>query len=148
MGRRKEFKSIATSLTDSFISRNNDVGGYWGIGKLYSEILKIENMSIQIDLINKSISSENDEFIPLIDTYSEKLFRQLRVRRINIDFLKSALITLNGLPNEPTLSLGQIAPNRIHCKCIITDDLGKKYQHARNVWCRPHDPQRELKRVV
>lgn len=35
MGRRKEFKSIVEDVTQFFISRNNDIEGYWGIGKLY-----------------------------------------------------------------------------------------------------------------
>ena len=34
MAKSKELKNIASGLYGSFISRNNDVRGYWGVGKL------------------------------------------------------------------------------------------------------------------
>lgn len=32
MRRRSEIGSIASGMVHSFVSRNNDLGGYWGIG--------------------------------------------------------------------------------------------------------------------
>ena len=34
---RRELGSIASGLDGSFNRRNNDVGGSWGIGKLYKQ---------------------------------------------------------------------------------------------------------------
>lgn len=73
MARRKEFKTIANGLLSSFISRNNDVYGYWGIGKLYSHMLKSKMMILEIDLINRTIKPENREFDLLIKNFSERL---------------------------------------------------------------------------
>ena len=145
MARRKEFKNIANGLICSFISRNNDVYGYWGIGKLYSHMLKSETMTIEIDILDKSISPNNNEFILLINSFYTRLISQIQNRKINIDFLKSAKIILKGYPDDSKPSLGKIAPNRLHCSFIITDDLNKNYSVEKNVWCREHNPNRELK---
>lgn len=36
MARRTEFKGITHSLNGSFVSRNNEFGGYWAMGQLKS----------------------------------------------------------------------------------------------------------------
>jgi hypothetical protein len=66
MARRKEFKNIANGLICSFVSRNNDVYGYWGIGKLYSHMLKSKTMTIEINILDIAISPNNNEFMILI----------------------------------------------------------------------------------
>ena len=66
MARRREFRNIGVGLLSSFVSRNNDVYGYWGIGKLYSHMLASKSMILSIDLINEKIEPENNEFGILI----------------------------------------------------------------------------------
>jgi len=34
MRKRHALKGVAYGLVDTFVSRNNDVSGYWGIGQL------------------------------------------------------------------------------------------------------------------
>ena len=34
----RALKGIATGLAETFVSRNNDVSGYWGIGQVQKEI--------------------------------------------------------------------------------------------------------------
>ena len=38
MSAYKQLKGIAAGLAGTFISRNNDVDGYWGMGVIYSEV--------------------------------------------------------------------------------------------------------------
>jgi hypothetical protein len=145
MARRKEFKNIANGLICSFVSRNNDVYGYWGIGKLYSHMLKSKTMTIEINILDIAISPNNNEFMILINSFYKRLISQIQSRKLNINFLKSAKIVLNGYTNDSKSSLGQFAPNRLHCSFIITDDLNKNYIVEKDVWCREHNPNRELK---
>ena len=145
MARRKEFKAIAEGLLSSFISRNNDVYGYWGIGKLFSLMLKEESLIIEIDLINNIIIPEDEEFNILVNEYSNKLIKQVDNRKLNREYLKKAKIKLIGYPNRPRIGLGQYAPNRIDCKLTITDDLDRKHEIEKQVWCREHDSKRELR---
>ena len=145
MARRKEFKTIADGLLSSFISRNNDVQGYWGIGKLYSHMLQSNSMTIVIDLITERITPDSFEFQCLTSGFADRLQTQVKNQKINRKHLSSAELILTGFPNEPIPSLGQYAPNRMNCRFIITDDLGKKHICEKNVWCREHNPEKELR---
>jgi len=145
MARRKEFKTIADGLLSSFISRNNDVYGYWGIGKLYSHMLKSKSMILEIDLIRRTIEPIDKEFELLINSYSDKLLAKMRNREIDSNHLNSAKIILTGYPNEPILYHGQDAPNRMNCEFKITDDLGKQHFITKDVWCRKHSRRKESK---
>lgn len=145
MARRKEFKTIASGLLSSFVSRNNDVYGYWGIGKLYSHMVASKSMTLKIDLIYKKIEPKNIEFEVLISEFYERMMTQIKNRRINIDHLKSAEIILEGFPNEPITSLGQIAPNKMNCKLNIKDDLNRTHSSEANVQCSEHNPNKESK---
>lgn len=143
MARRKEFKSIANGLLSSFISRNNDVYGYWGIGKLYSHMLKSKTMILEIDLVNSSVVPNDNEFELLIKSFSDRLMTQMEKRGLNPQNLISAKIILTGYPKDrPSTAY---APNKINCDFIITDDLGKIHQTIENVWCRKHSRWKESK---
>lgn len=145
MARRKEFRTIADGLISSFVSRNNDVYGYWGIGKLYSHMLSTKSMKLKIDLINRKIEPNSEEFGILICEYSERLLVQIKRRGINQRFLKSAEMTLIGHSDEPLPYFGRTAPNRVYCRLVLTDDLNKEHFSEANCWCREHNPDEELK---
>lgn len=146
MAKRKQFKNIANGILTSFISRNNDVCGYWGIGKLYALMVKSECFSIEIDLINKTISPKDEEFSYRVSEYSKYLFKRMLIHKIQDDFLKESKIQIIGSPNEPILSLGKTAPHKMICKIVIIDNLNKEYKLEKNVWCRKHNPKSEFKR--
>lgn len=145
MARRKEFKAVAEGLLSSFLSRNNDVYGYWGIGKLFSLMLHEKTTIIEIDLVSKIINPADSEFNNLVNEYSTKLFKQIDNRKLNRDYLKEAKIILIGQPNETRIDLGQLASNKIEAKLKIIDDLKRQYLVEKQVWCREHDPKSELK---
>lgn len=150
MPKRKHIKSVADGILNSFISRNNDVDGYWGIGKLYSLMLSTKQMEVSIDLLDKTITPTASIFFDSIERCSERMIEVLEGRGLSKQNIVSAIITLKGYPNEKRVDLGQIAPNRVECIFTITDDLGSERSIIKNVWCRPHDPRNELKsaRVV
>jgi hypothetical protein len=145
MARRKEFKTIADGLISSFVSRNNDVYGYWGIGKLYAHMLSSKSMTLRIDLINGTIEPQNNEFEILINEFSKRLLMQIKNRGINENYLISAELIIKGYPNEPSPYFGKMAPNRMFCKLVIKDDLNKAHFSEANTWCREHNPTTELK---
>lgn len=68
MPRRKDLKHIASALGASFISRYNDVGGYWGIGKLCLLSYQYNHSSVCIDVFHGSISPYSDKFSQLLLT--------------------------------------------------------------------------------
>lgn len=147
MARRKEFKTIADGLLSSFVSRNNDVYGYWGIGKLYSHMVSSKSMKLKIDLVQRTLEPRKDEFKVSISEFANRLMNQVRNRRLNHKFLKKAELMIIGFPNEPSPYpyYGKTAPNKIICRLIIVDDLNREHMNETNTWCRKHNPEKESK---
>jgi len=75
-------KGAALGVLGSFVSRNNDVDGYWGIGKLYSHALRTDAKTIAIDLVGRTITPPSDEFRSMVSRYSEAFLGQCRKRSI------------------------------------------------------------------
>lgn len=143
MAKRNHFKAIANGLLSSFISRNNYVYGYWGIGKLYSHMLKTGLSEIKIDLINKQINPHSDEFAILILQYFDRMIKQIINRKLQRNWLKKAIIILTVNSQEiDTLSNKLV---ELHCKMTLTDDLGKNHSASVEVYCRKHNPKSESK---
>ncbi len=62
MARRRELKNIASGLSSSFVSRNNDYDGYWELARLY-DFANSEGVSeIKIDLLNSKVSPSTRNF--------------------------------------------------------------------------------------
>ncbi|WPP49952.1 hypothetical protein [Catalinimonas niigatensis] len=115
MARRKEFKTIAEGLVNSFVSRNNDVY-YWGIGKLYSHMVTSGSMKLKIDLVHRIMEPQNEEFKLLIDEFATRLIIQIGKRGLKRDYMRKAKLTVIGYPNEPSPYFGRMASNRVNCK--------------------------------
>jgi len=146
MAKRKLFKNIAYGLISSFISRNNDVSGYWGIGKLYSLMIKSDKFKIEINLVKKSISTSNSEFNDMIHSFSQKLFNQMDKQNLQRSLLKKASIELISGPENISSSIRKTALTKMKCKITITDYLDKSYTAERDVLCRKHRPRLENRR--
>ena len=74
MSRKSTLKNILNGLLSSFVSRNNDVNGYWGIGKLYSLMINKQVHKVEIDLMNNTIIPYSTDFYFRISKYSELLY--------------------------------------------------------------------------
>lgn len=140
MNNKNYLKNSINGLLDTFISRNNDVDGYWGIGKLYSLMISRKIEIIEIDLKSKTIFPNKKEFETMISKYSNWIFEKIKNK--DIDSLNALKITLTSLPNyNKPYSL-----NKINCKISFIDSLDKEYSLSRDVMCRKHNPNIELKR--
>lgn len=148
MGKSEELKNIANGVLSSFISRNNDVNGYWGIGKIYSLMIKSKASIVEIDLINKTILPYEEQFLFRISSYSDYLSKRLRIKNIEFDYLKKSKIILKAFPNEKHKYLEKKNLTRMNCTISFIDVDDKAYILERNVWCRKHNPKVEMKRYI
>lgn len=149
MARRKELKNVASGLYGSFISRNNDVSGYWGIGKLSLLAQKNGTTTVQINLISKSIVPESLEFSKLLAGYHSFLQRHLSIRGIPSNWVVSANIELNFKPEHPS---GKHIPittwgNLFKLSVTITDDMNKNHMVYGYSYCGSHNPGKEHRSV-
>lgn len=53
MARRRELKCVASGIAQYCVSRNNDLGGYWGLGVLYRLAQKMAVDSLQVDFMSE-----------------------------------------------------------------------------------------------
>lgn len=147
MARRKELKNVASGLYGSFISRNNDVEGYWGIGKLCLFAQERETRFVRLNLLANSTAPQSVEFSKLIVGYHLFLQKHLFVRGILMSWVSSAIVELDFAPEHPTgkpiqrMTLG----NLFKLTVAITDDRNKHHIVCGYNYCRPHDPRFESK---
>jgi hypothetical protein len=80
MTRRRELNGIAGNLLGSFVSRNNEVAGYWAIGKLCAIALQTANGEISIELLTKRLTPPSPECNPMLDRYAAHLVSSLEKR--------------------------------------------------------------------
>ncbi|MCL2020709.1 MAG: hypothetical protein FWG81_01025 [Betaproteobacteria bacterium] len=149
MTRRKEIKGIASGLYGSFISRNNDVGGYWGIGKLCLLAKQRKTTIVELNLLAQTISPESLLFAEMFVGYRNFLQKHLAARNIQPSMLTSAKIELNFNPSDrpekyvPVMSRGKL----FKLSVVIIDGRSKVHAVSGYSHCEPHNPNRESQSV-
>ncbi len=156
MTKRRELKGVANSLLHSFISRNNDISGYWGIGKLY--LLAKENNSdhVLIDLLKRRMNPNSNDFGDLFDRYQSyfsKFVEQkdsfgwvttpTKIEAVQI-FLSFNSTSDDKLEYWARRHMGE----NFKCEVKIKTDLGKVYSSQIYGRCRLHDPRKERRRAI
>jgi hypothetical protein len=147
MARRKELKNIASGLYGSFISRNNDVGGYWGIGKICLLAQQSGVQTVRLDLLAKSITPASSEFSKLVSGYNSILKKHLSAKGIPENWLVSASIELDFKPELPSGKYIPIATWGSLFKLVVclADDMKKSHTVSGYSYCGPHNPRKESK---
>ncbi len=142
MARRRELKNIANGLMGSFNSRNNDIDGYWGLGKLYKHAQLHKTTTVKINLLGNTIQPETNEFDNLLEQYNAMFLRLIDSANINRNWIKSVLISVNFESEYiPEFHYWRSALGKPYiCKCVITDDNDKQYSILKYNNCLPHNP--------
>jgi hypothetical protein len=134
MVRNRDLKGIAQGLVETFISRNNDVSGFWGIGMLYREALEHSASRVDLDILSGQSQPEGPTAQAVLSRYSAYLFSRLD----GLQILK-AQITLEfgtfGLCQAPRyFSYG----DPFVCTVLLTSASGRTYTSCRTGRCAPH----------
>jgi hypothetical protein len=140
---------MSSGLFGSFISRNNDVGGYWGIGKLCLLARHSATATVKIDLLPKTITPESKEFTKLVEGYLSFLQKHLAARDIPIGWVASAIVELEFMPaDQPEKQIPIITwGNLFKVSVTIVDDRNKKHTVSGFSYCGPHSPWKEHRSV-
>lgn len=145
MKRRRDLKGIAGGIAGSFVSRNNDVDGYWAMGLLCELSRHMNISSITIELENPELSRPATDLVNRISGgYRKMLHHMLAQRGLEVRMVKRAYIsvefgTSGGLPTPPLNTWG----GPFLCTVGITDDLGQERTVDVAGRCGPHDPRKE-----
>ena len=150
MARRKELGSLANGLVKSFVSRNNDVEGYWGIGKLYQLANAHNTKTITLNLLSEEASPELEILERVAQTYSRRLAFLVDAYGGCITWLQAAEITVSFHPDAESERHHSMETTTVGdpyaCHCHLVDDQGKAYTASAGGRCWPHDPSRERNR--
>lgn len=146
MTTRKELKGIAAGLYGSFISRNNDVDGYWELGKLRLHADMNNSFLIVINLVDGTIEPPSDEFSKLLEYYMTFLRRRMITRNMASGLLTAAKIDLvfNVSLPDGKMSLRTTFGSLFKLTVTLTDDRDKHYIITGFGYCAPHNSKFEF----
>lgn len=144
---RRELLDVAAAVAGSFVSRNNDVNGYWGLGLLRSYADRNGLRSLRFDLLEGDPEPKSDPPALVADAYRRVLARQLTIRRIARGIVTKAEVLLTFDPDTPNTPSASTYGAPFSCTVRLTDHRGREFERIRIGCCSPHNPLRELQSV-
>jgi hypothetical protein len=146
---RRTLNSVAQDVSQSLVSRNDDLGGYWTLGQLLSHTLRTHNPSYRFDLLRADCSPQlHASGLSQVPPLWSQVFRHnLARQRLSLATVTEALALLD-------FDLDRTRPATAHpgheeypatCRVQIRDDRGVLYSRTADAWCHPHDPTVELR---
>jgi len=143
--RRNELLDVAGALAGSFISRNNDVDGYWSLGLLRSYADSKHLRSLRFDIVSGTAEPEDRLLARVAEAYRQVLTRQLTTRRIAHEILATAEIGLTFGHDTPDPASGNTDDSPFSCTVRLTDHRDRSFERTMIGTCAPHDPRREFR---
>lgn len=132
MARRIELQGIARDLLLNFVSRNNDLGGYWSLGLFQKYLSENATNKLSFDLLGEQF---HPVFPQTTRVYRNAFLQNLKKRGISANWV-----------NECTISVKQSKPSLLECGIQIETDLGRVFTSRRSSGTvRPHDYRLELR---
>lgn len=147
MARRTELRGIANSLNSSFVSRNNEFGGYWAIGQLKRFAIEHRLTTIEFSLS----AHRSNARVPLIDHitqhYTSVLTDLMMIQKLPKSWVNGVRITLDFDPavEDAQLYDSPTSGEPFTSLCQIEDDNGRHYSSLICGRCKPHSAVRELR---
>lgn len=128
-------------MAGAFVSRNNDVGGYWALGKLYKLAQTSGLSEIRVDLVGSALEPSSPEFADMVRDFRQMLVGQVAARRLSGEWLKAADIRVTFSGKKSARGSGDM----FECLVTLTDDLGRRHEARGSGACWAHDPDKERK---
>ena len=135
-------KNAVQGILGSFVSRNNDVDGYWGIGKLYRSATVAGFNSVRIDLIERKMLPHLDGFHGMIEKYENLLGKQFPDRHHYSTWLVSAEITIQFESDADQSSIPKWCDSGKPFTCVVSmeNEVGAECSVTFYGRCRKHNP--------
>ena len=147
MAANKELHGILNDVLSSFVSRNNNLDGYWAIGKLHALSVSQEGFDISLDLVKTRAASSHQDIETVRETYHTLLVRLVKNREFSERVFVLVVITLmfDASVDSPNAS-SNVSKSKFLASIVAMDTHGGWYKHSISGWSRPHNPQLETRR--
>ena len=132
--RRREMRGAADNLAATFISRNNDVAGYWALGMLYAVALAHQTMRMEFDLLNATAQPDGDVARAVAEYYSAYLTQRLDNLVLSAAQIDIVFAVASSEVLTPQLTRGK--PFRM--SVTLVSDTGRSFSASRTGHCDPH----------
>jgi hypothetical protein len=145
MPRGARLANIASGLCGSFASRNNDLDGYWSIGKLRWLAERYGRTTVLLDVLTSSIHPSSSEFESVLVRYRSLLTKLADLSGIRLEEITAAHITLDFAP-PPWPRISYYKPqwrNQFTLTVTINADSRTPGIGHYAGYCRSHDPTKE-----
>jgi len=142
----RALKGIANGLVETFVSRNNDVSGYWGIGQIQRELEGHPDAVVELDLLHGKATPDGPIARELVACYSTYLSESLARDGFNPSAVTTAkvLVEFGSAEGARTADYGSTW-SAFSCKAVLESRSGKVFSAVRAGSSRPHDSKRELR---
>lgn len=145
MTRRGELKDVSAGLLGSFVSRNNDVDGYWGLGLLRTLADRSGLNLLRFDLKAGSAEPDDPVALRIAQTYGDKFKHHLARRRIPSDVVVKAEITVQFELDTTPIAVARACEKPARCTVFLLDRRNREHRGSTSTTCAPHDPGRETR---
>lgn len=136
MSRRKQFKGICHDILETFVSRYNDLDGYWALGQYVAFLDRLGERQLQFRMRDSTVAPES-----LSGAVSAEYYRRAVLRMMEANAMPQAWLA------DATIKVSIVAPARAACEIEIVSDLGRTYRSECTITARAHDPVDELRRT-
>ncbi|MEZ4459163.1 MAG: hypothetical protein R3E66_05460 [bacterium] len=142
MGRRRDLKGIAAGISGKFVSRYNDLDGYWALGVVYAA-LKEPQPTFELDVL----SGESTPALAASRRLSTpfRLYLEDHLERRELEgCVAGAVVKVEfNIDVSGRRKLPNTWGEPFRCCVRLTDDLGVVRQFEVLGWCGRHNPKRE-----
>lgn len=135
MARRTQLQGICNDLLSTFISRNNDLDGYWALGQCLGWLEEEQAVAIKMSLVGKMEANQKPQVSALSRHFSTALVSMLSRQDLSVEWVKDGCITIERENSH-----------QLRFSLSLISDLGRKFESSRSLAVRQHDPVRELRR--
>ncbi len=135
---RRTFNHISAGLLSKFISRNNDIDGYWGLGVLYAETRASAHRAV-FDLLDQGAQPASPVCVSVARTWALYLRVALARHGITSQALAAATVSVEfGLP-LPKRPLYIPYGDPFMCVVHLLSADGREFTRRTTGYCLPYD---------
>jgi len=143
MASRKQFNGFAHGLASRFISRYNDIGGYWGIGVLALDLPLAGTSVLEFDILSEQGDQGTAAWLMNLLTATGTPREWLVAANLRLEYTPRA-----DDPSEKLWPVWVDKPQgadlyRVVATATLEDDRGRRFDASAQTWCWAHEPKRE-----